>query len=62
MTAPNSAANVALERAVFAAHRRRVAESELSAATKEAVARGVPVNTLATALGVSRTRIRTLAR
>ena len=62
MSNPNSAANVALERASIAAHRRRQAESELAASVKEAVARGVPVNTLARRLDVSRTRIRTLAR
>jgi len=59
---PNSAADVALERAMHAAHRRRQAESELAASVKEALARDVPVNTLARLLGVSRTRIRTLAR
>ena len=62
MRHPNSAANVALERSIIAAHRRRQAESELAASVKEALARGVPVNLLARRLDVSRTRIRTLAR
>ena len=49
-------------RAIKAANRRADAEAQLAAAVRAAVTEGVPVNTLARLLGVSRTRIRTLAR
>jgi len=59
---PTSAANVAIIRAISAAHRYRDAEAELAGSVKEARARGVPILYLADALGVSRSRIRVLAR
>jgi hypothetical protein len=52
----------ALESARAAQEERQWWEDDLGRTVKEALTLGVPLNTLATTLGVSRTRIRTLAR
>ena len=59
---PTSAANVALNRALTAARRYRDAELELAISVKQARAVHIPILYLADALGVSRSRIRVLAR
>ena len=58
----NKAQREALSEAINQQHNYGVERGILYIKVRDALEVGVPVNTLARALGVSRTRIRTLAR